>query len=515
MTARKSAQTLGDFAAFLASRMGLHFPKARLFELEQKMASLAEEAGYPDLGKYLLFLMSAPLTRDQLDMLARTLTIGETYFLRDPRSYQVLEEQLLPGLIAERRSAGKTLRIWSAGCSTGEEAYSLAILLSRTIPDIASWKIALLASDINPQALERGRRGVYGQWSFRNAPPWLMDYFSKRPQGDFEIIPRIRSMVRFSQLNLAEDCWPTPGDATEGADLIFCRNVMLYFDQAQIESTMRKFHAALKQGGWLFVGPTEVPHSNLDGFSRLNYGGAFVLCKGEAGRQASFQVSAAAWPTLPQADQHQAAAAKQAAPPPAVLAPAPVVPPVAAVAPLNRSLAEETSAGGKQSPGALCYAQALDLYRSGSYQEAAARVLNCCDAGQGELGAEALALAARAQANTGRFAEARACCEQAIARNRLSADNHYLLSIILEQLQDTAGAIKSLKHALYIDHDYVLAYFALGNLNRRCGDHKESQRYFANALRLLEKRHPHEVLEEAEGMTAGGLAQMIRELEAG
>jgi chemotaxis protein methyltransferase CheR len=511
MTPRKSAETLGDFAAFLASRMGLHFPKERLFELEQKMASLAKEAGYADLEKYLLFLMSAPLTGKQLDMLARTLTIGETYYFRDPRSYQVLEEQLLPGLIAERRSAGKTLRIWSAGCSSGEEAYSLAILLSRTIPDIASWKITLLASDINPQALERGRRGVYGQWSFRNAPPWLMDYFSKRPQGDFEIVPRIRSMVRFSQLNLAEDCWPSAGDATEGMDLIFCRNVMLYFDQAQIERTMRKFHAALKEGGWLFVGPTEVPHGNLDGFSRLHYGGAFVLCKGEAGLQAG----ADAWPELPQADHGQAAAAKQAAPPPAALAPDPVVPLVAAAASLNRSLAEETSAGDKLSPGALCYAQALELYRSGSYQEAAARILNCCDAGQGEVGAEALALAARAQANTGRFAEARACCEQAIARNRLSADNHYLLSIILEQLQDTAGAIKSLKHALYIDHDFVLAYFALGNLNRQCGDHKESQRNFANALRLLERRHPHEVLEEADGMTAGGLAQMIRELEAG
>ena len=150
-------ETLPLFARFIARTLGLHFTQERLPELEQKMASLGRQAGYADVEKYLLWLMSAPLSREQMETLACTLTIGETYFLRDPKSYQVLEEHLLPELIAARRTTDKTLRIWSVGCSSGEEPYSIAILLSRAIPDLESWKITLLGSDINPQVLERGR----------------------------------------------------------------------------------------------------------------------------------------------------------------------------------------------------------------------------------------------------------------------------------------------------------------------------------------------------------------------
>src|SRR6185369_12853978 len=107
--------------------------------------------------------------------------------------------------------------------------------------------------------LERGRQGTYSQWSFRNAPPWLMDYFTRCDDGRFQINPRFRSMVRFENLNLAGVA--AAHDSLVGTgfiDLIFCRNVMLYFEPIQIERTVAKFRAALREGGWLFVGPTEV-----------------------------------------------------------------------------------------------------------------------------------------------------------------------------------------------------------------------------------------------------------------
>lgn len=535
MTGGKAMKTLPRFAGFISKTMGLHFTRERLPELEQKMAAAGREAGYAEVEKYLLWLMSAPLSREQLDMLARTLTIGETYFLRDPRSYQVLEEQLLPGLIAARRTTDKSLRIWSAGCSTGEEPYSLAILLSRVIPDLADWKITLVGSDINPLALERGRQGVYSQWSFRNAPSWLMDYFSKREDGRFEIVPRIRDMVRFCQLNLADAGGGVAGDDTHDMDIIFCRNVMLYFDAAQIAKTMARFHAALKISGWLFVGPTEVDHSIFKGFSSRHYGGAFVLCKGSAPSEAT----ATPWPGILPRDRkrsvHREERASSAQPlwlaapgPHNGAAPAdksrnvpagktgaalpqqsgPVLPELNGPA-----LPEQTGAGAEAMPGASGYAEALELYQAGRYEQAAERALQGLDAGQEQ--ALSLALGARAYANIGRFEEARQCCEGAIACDTLNAHNHYLLSIILEQQGDTAGAVTSLKHALFVDHDYLIAYFALGNLNRQCGEHAESERNFANALRFLERRDPQEVLAEAEGMTAGGLAQMIRAMTGG
>ena len=505
-----SPATLALFAQFIARTIGLHFTEERFFELEQKMLAVTREAGRDDVESYLLWLMSAPLSRELLDNLARALTIGETYFLRDPRSYQVLEEELLPGLIAQRRGTEKSLRIWSAGCSTGEEPYSLAILLSRIIPDLAGWNISLVATDINPQALERARRGIYSQWSFRNAPPWLMDYFTRCEDGRFEIIPRIRDLVRFDYLNLADHESPVTSLGTDHLDLVFCRNVMLYFEPKQIERTVARFHEALRDGGWLFVGPTEVDQSLLQGFSCRLYPGAFVLKKGVEKEAFGGGQHPPHSPTTDSAAQGSKKAASASGPHPSHPA-----------APRTRA-ALETPAGpySRQEPAEAPqpaappgYPEALALYQAGSYEEAADSVRRALDAGPQP--AEALALGARAFANLGRFSEARALCEQAIAADRLSAQSHYLHAIILEQQGDLAAAASALKNVLFIDQDYLLAYFALGNLSRQVGDAGESERNFGNALRILERRDPHEVLPEADGLTAGRLAQMIRGMSKG
>ncbi|WP_246044613.1 CheR family methyltransferase [Geomonas ferrireducens] len=243
MADSQTSATLQLFAAFVAKELGLHFRKERFAELAQKMATLAHQEGVEELERYLLQLMSAPLGKERLRLLASALTIGETYFLRDPKSYQVLEERVLPGLIAARRRGNRTIRIWSAGCSTGEEPYSIAIILSRVLRDTTGWKITILGTDLNEHALERARLGVYGKWSFRNAPGWLMNYFTQRPDGSFEIANGIREMVRFGHLNLAENA-DTPSPIAGGADVIFCRNVMLYFHEEQIEKTVARFRRA-------------------------------------------------------------------------------------------------------------------------------------------------------------------------------------------------------------------------------------------------------------------------------
>ena len=561
--------TLALFAKFIAKAMGLHFTPERLFELDQKMVAAAKEAGYPDVEQYQLWLMSVPLSRELLETLASALTIGETYFLRDPRSYQVLEQELIPGLLARRRGTERSLRIWSAGCSSGEEAYTLAILLSRAIPDLANWNISLLATDINPQALERGRQGIYSQWSFRNSPPWLMDYFSKTAEGRFEITPRIRTMVHFDHMNLADNSAAAQCAGTDFLDIIFCRNVMLYFEPIQIERTIARFHAALRDGGWLFVGPTEVDPRFTKGFTCLRFPGAFVLRKGVE-KQDAAPGPASAWglapqvpvplPPVPLPPRHpspapfrdgarcadlESSSTRGATPGACTMAPshagssgasdrgdrglAPQVPvPLSAAGDrpgpaLDRQgsskvgpqlpTAPDPASTGRQPDTPDGSAEALALYQAGSYEKAADSVRRTLLAGP--QSAETLMLGARSLANIGRFSEAREFCEAAIAADRLSAQGHYLLSIILEQLGELAAAANSLKNVLFIDQDHLLAYFALGNLSRQAGDAAGSERNFANALQLLERRDAHEVLPEAEGMTAGHLAQIIRTITKG
>jgi chemotaxis protein methyltransferase CheR len=154
------------------------------------------------------------------------------------------------------------------------------------------------------------------------------------------------------------------------------------------------------------------------------------------------------------------------------------------------------------------YLEAAAHYDAGRYEQAAAEIREFLAAGRSD--ADALELLAKSYANLGKFAEARKCCEDALAADKLRAHNHYLMSIILLEVGEPAEAAAALKRTLYIDHDYVLAHFALGNLNRQEGRERESQRYFGNTLRLLEVRDPHEVLPDAEGLTAGRLAEIIR-----
>jgi chemotaxis protein methyltransferase CheR len=489
VTVSVSQSTLVLFNRFIARSMGLHLKDDRLNELAQKVVAISTDFGYEDPEECLLWLMSGPLSREQADILARSLTIGETYFLRDPQSFQVLEKHVLPELIKTRRAGEKSLRIWSAGCSTGEEPYSIAILLSRILPDPDDWNIMLLATDINPVALERGRQGIYGKWSFRNAPPWLMDYFRKRKDGRLEIIPAIRQMVRFSYLNLAEDSYPSLLNSTNAIDIIFCRNVMLYFGPELIEKMIGKFHHALQDGGWLFVSPTEVSCRPLDGFTCKRFPGAFAYRKGGgdgAGREelwiAAHEPRTAAVAVMYPQALHE---------PPTAFAPA-------------VELSEPATKGSSRDG----YLEAVALYDEGSYESAAVKVREMLAAGDGN--ADALELLAKSYANLGKLADARQCCEEAINADKLRAHNHYLLSIILEEQGELEEAAAALKRVLYIDHDFVLAHFALGNMNRQAGKKKEAERNFGNALRILEKREPCEVLRDAEGMTAGRLAEIIR-----
>ncbi|HJV33945.1 CheR family methyltransferase [Geomonas sp.] len=537
MSGQGTGETIRLFARFVERSLGLHFPEDRLGELQSKLAPLCRRAGFQELNKYLLWLMAAPLSPTQLETLAAGLTIGETYFLRDPNSFRVLEERLLPELIPARRREGKRLRIWSAGCSSGEEPYSIAILLSRAIPDLADWQLDLLATDLNPQALERARTGVYGQWSFRNAPEWLMEYFTARENRRYELLPRIRQMVRFQQLNLADPQALAAVTAGGRMDIIFCRNVMLYFDAERITSTMTAFNQALVDGGWLFVGATELNYGKLTGFSCLNLGGALVLRKLSA-REAA-EAAKGDHPAHPA--RHPASGWGRGTPPGGARRPTLSMPsgregpspsgghpagkaPSSAAAATDGRLSEpaERPGGGHPPPQRAQAAAAnqqpvdhspdpaLELFRSGRYREAAERAERSAAGREGTGQAESLALAARAWANLGNLPRARECCERAIACERLSAASHYLLSIILEQQGELDGALRSLKHALFIDHDYLLAYFALGNIHRLRGERQESERNFVNALRLLERRPADEVLEEAEGLTAGRLAQLVK-----
>jgi len=162
-----SEHTLLKLSDFISSGLGLHFPKERWNDLERKLVPAANNCGFNDIEQFALHLISAQQHSQSLEVLAAHLTINETFFWREPETFEALMQKILPELVSLRQKE-KCIRIWSAGCSSGEEPYSIAIALSRVIPNISSWNITILATDVNLHVLRKAAEGEYSHWSFRN-----------------------------------------------------------------------------------------------------------------------------------------------------------------------------------------------------------------------------------------------------------------------------------------------------------------------------------------------------------
>ncbi|MBI4213793.1 MAG: hypothetical protein HY534_05720 [Chloroflexi bacterium] len=243
----------------VASRLGLDFSERRRADLERGLVHAAGTSSEPALRAYLTRLVDLPESSPELMHLAQGLTVGETYFFRDRRCFEVLEQEIFPALISARRKEGtRRLRIWSAACATGEEPYSVAILLDRLLPDRAEWAITILATDINPHSLQIAERALYRDWSFRGSPEWLVGrYFRSRPNGIFELDSRIRGMVTFAPLNLAASGYPSALTNTAAMDLILCRNALMYFTEVARRAAAARLQRALVANGWLALSAIE------------------------------------------------------------------------------------------------------------------------------------------------------------------------------------------------------------------------------------------------------------------
>jgi chemotaxis protein methyltransferase CheR len=258
----------------VSQALGLDFPReAHLRRLVRKAAA---ELGVDDEEAAADRLVAAPLTPDVVQVLARHLTVGETYFFRDLAALDALEREILPALLRQRHSTSRRLRVWCAACCTGEEPYSIAILLHRLLPDLAGWDVAILGTDINASAIAKAEAGRYGDWSFRNVPlPLRARYFRTDAEGRHCIVPEIRRLVKFQVANLVGEMATGPA----GMDLVLCRNVLMYFDAGRIAQVVRHLASCVVPGGHLVVGPGETPSVAAADLEAVHYPGAVLFRK--------------------------------------------------------------------------------------------------------------------------------------------------------------------------------------------------------------------------------------------
>ena len=495
MTSSLSEESLSRLSELIGAQTGLHFPRERWTDLERGIAAAAPELGVRDAEACQALLFSSALSKNQIEILADHLTVGETYFFRESESFKILEQRVFSELINSRRGHDQRLRVWSAGCCTGEEPYSVAILLSRLIPDLHNWDVTILATDISPRSLHKAQAALYGEWSFRAAPPWLKaDYFRRTPEGRYELLPHVRKMVTFSALNLADDTYPSPTTDTVAMDVILCRNVLLYFSSTRVKEVVQRLGRSLVPGGWLMLSPSEMPFGNLRELGRVS------LAAGALRKRAAVPDR-----TAPIAEGEVAVVHGLQWSPWSSKKPESTT---VAVSPSGREVPEPKELPPPNSPEQDRYDEAIGFYRQGRYEEAKRRAAESFADNPSD--GRALALLGRICANRGELAEAVVWCEKSISLDKLNPGYHYVLASIMVELGRTDEARRAFRRALYLDPAFVLAHLSLGNLADRRGRSREAERHFRNALSMLVACPPETPVAESEGLTAGRLIEIIR-----
>jgi chemotaxis protein methyltransferase CheR len=491
---------------FIAEQTGLHFPPERRPDLQRGLTAAAAEFGFANSVSCADWLLSTPLTRPQLHILASHLTVGETYFFRERKTFDALTNHILPELIRRRRGREQRLRLWSTACSTGEEPYSLAILVRQLLPDWRDWRVTILATDINENSLRKAAAGVYGEWSFRESPPEFKErYFARTPDGRFAVAPEIRNRVSFAHMNLAQDCFPSLATDTNAMDVIFCRNVLIYFTPSHARKLVENLHHALLDEAWLAVSPSECSQALFSRFVAVNFPGSILYRKCNIK-----EPRASSWASVPSRTTAESAGSVFDA-----SQPTPVV--ADAYAPETvRAAFVKTPADFADAPDPCAAAESL--YGQGRYAETAGTLLasfaqeaaqTAPPSSQTVQGPRTFSLLARAMANQGQLADALVWSERWIAADKIDSAARYLHAMILQEMGEREAARRSLHQAVYLRPDFALAHFALGNLTRAEVRGTEANRHYANALHLLRGRPPDELLPESDGMTAGRLVEII------
>lgn len=444
---------------------------------------------------------------------AGLITNRESYFFRDKGQMDLLRGRILPELIEHARLAGTKLRIWSAGCSTGEEPYSVAMLVNDLHPTGKSPDVEILGTDISPAALARARDGVYGSWSFRMVDPAIRDRYFRGNDTEWTLDPAVRAMVRFRAGNLTREV--VAGEIVSDVfDLILCRNVFIYLDQSAITAAVGIFARSLRAGGYLMTGHSELNGIDLQGLEQRRFAESLLYRRPEpadavTARQAGnpdrpqTEPSGRSVPTLEKRGRQVGMAPSHAAAPPRASRTSTGSPSRASSPPGTASRDAEVRPVAEEVDAFID--DASRLIDAGRNEEVIARGTPLADAGKG--GAPLLYLLATAHANRGDYEKGSALGSRAIAADRMHLPSYYLLAQIAESRDDKAEARRLLNNVLYLAPMSAAAYVFLadGETSTARRDHLRRM-----ALDLLERLPVDTPVEGYPGVNAGELRLLLR-----
>ncbi len=451
MTSQIPTQTLDKIEELVQQRAGLRLSASLLDTRRSSILRAFQRSGTANLEQYVEQLYER---QELFDDLLDEMTIGETYFFRTPAHFELLESIILPEL-NDRLGSDHVLRFWSAGCATGEEPYSLSMLVEQLG---LSDRTRILATDVSRRALTMAHRAVYSEWSLRDQGYRALMYLN-RIGASYQLQPRLRNSVHFEYLNLASDAYPSVPRGLWGMDVIFCRNVLIYFDRPTIRQVAQRLHATLAEGGWLVTGASDPALQDYAEFDTVaTEAGVFYRRKLPAREPVKLPVPQTS-AVVPQVGPLATYTARESRP-----------------APARRSSAAAPPATGR---------------RDVRWEPP-----------------EVIAELARELTTRGRTAEGLALIGDALVRYPLEAELYYWNAVLLMDRGAMGEAILRLKQAIYLDRHLIAAHFLLGLVLQHTGDLAGARRAFTNVQQQCTGLPGDDVVPLTDGQKVSGLAEI-------
>lgn len=454
MTPDSGVEPIERLAQLVEGLLGLDATLSRREDLAAVLAERLKATGCSHVEEYGALLRAPDRAREEATHLAARLTVGETSFFREQGHFEALMEHVVPARLG-RRVDDAPIRVLSIGCSSGEEPYSVAIA-ARAALGASAGRVLIQAIDANPTAIERARRGRYSPWALRSTTPELRERWFRRAQGAYELVTEIRESVLFEVRNLLDD------DAAfwqlASADVILCRNVLIYFSERQIEAAIARFSDVLDEGGVLFLGHSEMIRDLSGSFETLQSHGTFYHRRTRAAARTRPAASAAA-------DRHAEADSNRN--------------PLLAASPQMFG-----SAGGSPIHRDRTLADATALFRQEKFADALALI----DAVGADAGTERVTLEllrASILANLGSFAGVEAACGRVLEQDPRCAAAYYLIGLCHEHRGHVEEAALHHRRAVEVDPAFSMSHLRLGVLARKRGDPHGARRWLEMALALL------------------------------
>ena len=463
---------------FILENFAIQSTDMNLHSLDYFISKRLKALGKPISDYYDYLVQNYHENGEEIRLFLDEITIQETYFFRDQGQFQALIEFVFPALIEQKQNRDETLRIWSAGCSTGEEPYTIAIILNEYFRNILNWDILIRATDVNTLALQKAKEAVYRSHSFRGVSDFIKSKYFLAEGNRYFLKDSIKSMVSFDYFNLASDTFLPVGKGNQW-DIIFCRNVMIYFHKDRIRSLLKRFHGALHQRGFLFLGFSENILSYSQDFESIHYENSFFYKKKSPGNKSVRK------PRIrkPLQGQPEVRAAKR-----------------------KRSRSGGQTLQHREKTFDEHLKEIGEIFSLEKYEQAY-QMISEIQIVPADKEIEYLFLKARILSNLSKLDEASHTVNLILSKNALDKEAYFLKALILFKSNNIIGSIENFKKALYVDPDYVLARLYLGDLYRMSGKSKLAQRQYRNALITLEKNPQIDLGPFAAGFSPEILAQ--------